>query len=396
MKGGGEMTGTEHCDVVIVGAGAAGVGCGAMLRDLGVTDFVILERDVVGASFRRWPAETRFISPSFHSNGFGLMDLNAVALNTSPAYTLNREHPSGREYASYLHDVAVHFELPIRSGVEVERVCPGGAGFQVDTSHGPIRARFVIWAAGEFQYPARPPFPGADLCRLSTQVGAWRDLPGAEHSIIGGGESGMDAAIHLVAAGKRAAVLASGPPLSPQINDPSLGLSPFTWKRLSNARRSERLEICHGADITRVERCGDGFAVSAADGREWRTDQPPILATGFAGSLRLIADLFEWEEAGHARLTEADESTRAPGLFVSGPMVRHGGAIFCFIYKFRQRFAVIGAEIGTRLRLDLSPLADYAAQGCSWTTSPAARRSARAEGRLRQGHISIHEISGGP
>lgn len=40
-------------DVVIVGAGAAGVGCGVVLRDLGVERFTILERYTVGASFHR-------------------------------------------------------------------------------------------------------------------------------------------------------------------------------------------------------------------------------------------------------------------------------------------------------------------------------------------------------
>ena len=79
----------EEYDVVIVGAGAAGIGCAVALRDLGLERFVILERHEIGASFARWPEEMRFITPSFTSNGFGLLDLNAVALNTSPAFTLN-------------------------------------------------------------------------------------------------------------------------------------------------------------------------------------------------------------------------------------------------------------------------------------------------------------------
>ena len=57
-------------DVVVVGAGAAGVGLGVMLRHLGIENFVILDRADVGASFLRWPRETRFITPSFNSNQF--------------------------------------------------------------------------------------------------------------------------------------------------------------------------------------------------------------------------------------------------------------------------------------------------------------------------------------
>ena len=39
----------------------------------------------VGESFLRWPAETRFISPSFTGNFFGAPDLNAITPDSSPA-----------------------------------------------------------------------------------------------------------------------------------------------------------------------------------------------------------------------------------------------------------------------------------------------------------------------
>lgn len=70
---------------------------GVALQDLGVKRYVILERHEVSASFRRWPRQMRFISPSFMINGFELVDLNAITFTTSPAYMLQQEHPSGEE-----------------------------------------------------------------------------------------------------------------------------------------------------------------------------------------------------------------------------------------------------------------------------------------------------------
>lgn len=72
-------------DVVIVGAGPAGVGCAVVLQELGLENFVLLDRLQVGASFSRWPVEMNLITPSFPSHGFGLLDLNAITLKTSPA-----------------------------------------------------------------------------------------------------------------------------------------------------------------------------------------------------------------------------------------------------------------------------------------------------------------------
>lgn len=85
-------------EVVIVGVGAAGIVCGVVLKDLGIENFVILERHQVGASFSRWPEEMKFITPSFPSHGFGLLDLNAIVLKTSPAIKFRKEHISGKEY----------------------------------------------------------------------------------------------------------------------------------------------------------------------------------------------------------------------------------------------------------------------------------------------------------
>src|SRR5437660_10363024 len=106
-----EDTALTEGDLVvgIVGAGAAGIGTAIILQELGIERFAVLERHDVGASFARWPKEMRFITPSFTSNAFGLLDLNAVALNTSPAYTIQREHPTGAEYAEYLQVLAGHF-----------------------------------------------------------------------------------------------------------------------------------------------------------------------------------------------------------------------------------------------------------------------------------------------
>ena len=162
-------------DVVVVGAGAAGIGCAVSLTrafDLDPARVRLLERsDAVGASFRAWPEEMRFISPSFNQQGWtSSFDLNAVAQDTSPAYALHAQHPSGRQYADYLAALADDANLDIRLGTEVRRVEKLADGdFDVHVRTGGaddiIRTRFVVWAAGEFQYPSRGDIPGgAEHC----------------------------------------------------------------------------------------------------------------------------------------------------------------------------------------------------------------------------------------
>ncbi|MEM9091660.1 MAG: NAD(P)/FAD-dependent oxidoreductase [Cyanobacteria bacterium P01_F01_bin.53] len=349
-------------DVVIVGAGAAGIGCGVVLKELGIERFTIVDRHQVGASFSRWPEEMSFITPSFPSHGFGLLDLNAVTMNTSPAIAFRREHVTGKQYALYLETAAEHFELPIQTEVDVKTVEPlPKGGFTLQTSSGEMSAKFVIWAAGEFQYPNLNPFPGAEHCLHNSQIRSWKDLEGDEFIVIGGYESGMDAASNLVALGKNVGVIDRSGAWADPDTDPSVSLSPYTSQRLEFVYRTNRLDMVGDTAVEEVKRTPDGYEVYS-EYKKWMTAHPPILCTGFNTSLKRISPLFDWSK-GYAALTEDDESTLTPGLFVSGPSVRHDNLIFCFIYKFRQRFAVIGNAIAQRLDIDPTPLEAYREAG---------------------------------
>ena len=173
-----------------------------------------------------------FIAPSFPSHGFGLLDLNAVTLKTSPAIACQREHISGKQYALYLQTVADHFDLLIQTEVDEKSVEPlPQQGFKLHSAAGDIRTQFVIWAAGEYQYPHLNSFPGAEHCIHNTQIRSWADLKGDEFIIIGGYESGMDAAANLVALGKKVVAIDRSEAWANPDTSPSIALSPYTLQQ---------------------------------------------------------------------------------------------------------------------------------------------------------------------
>jgi putative flavoprotein involved in K+ transport len=348
------------CEVVIIGAGPAGIGMACVLRDLGIKNYVVLDQREIGASFDRWPKQMRLITPSFPTNSIGMLDLNSIALGTSPAYTLQAEHPTGKQYAQYLRAVAAHYKLRVKTDVRVTGVQLQSDGvFRIATNNGYMLAQNVIWAAGEFQTPRRAPFPGAELCTHNSQYKDWTEFQGDEALIIGGYESGIDAAIHLVDLGKKVRILERKSNWDSIASDPSVALSTYTMERLQAARKTGLLELIDDVEVTKVERHEKVFTLTARNGTSYRSRTTPILATGFETSARLIHDLWDWREDGLPLVSELDESTITPGLFLSGPSLRHEDHVFCFIYKFRQRFAVVAAEIGKRLGYDVSKLDHY-------------------------------------
>ncbi len=344
-------------DVVIVGAGPAGIGMAMELGKIPGLDFGVLESNRIGESFVRWPAQTRLITPSFHSNPFGLADLNAVDAATSPAIFAGAEHLSGRQYAEYLESVAQAAQLPIACGCKVLNVEPHvDGGFYLNTELGELFTRFLIWACGEYQFPDLSPFPGGQLCQHYAHIEDWQILESGPYIVIGGYESGLDAAINLVKLGHQVRLLVRRATWDlPNETDPSLVLSPYTRARLHEMESNDKLEIVYDASVIEVTQNADhSFRVHTADGRHWDVEQQPILGTGFlkGGGARQIKDLWMWDDDGHIVLSEVDESIMTPGLFLVGPQVRHDQRIYCFIYKFRQRFARIALQIAQRLQLD--------------------------------------------
>jgi cation diffusion facilitator CzcD-associated flavoprotein CzcO len=121
-----------------------------------------------------------------------------------------------------LRGVAQFFELPVREQTDVLRVRKVGKEFRVDAHDETLRTKHVIWAAGEFQYPRLNGFPGSELCRHTATVASFEQLDGDDFLIIGGYESGVDAAYHLACLDKQVRLFDSACPWKDESSDPSV------------------------------------------------------------------------------------------------------------------------------------------------------------------------------
>lgn len=346
-------------EVVVVGAGPAGVGVASLLRQMGVKDMLVIDRYEVGASFLRWPKETRFITPSFYANPFGQIDLNAVTPSSSPALSSGLEHLDGEAYAKYLQDIINTHNIETLTSTHITEVSLTRNGkFRLFSSHGEKwETPALVWATGEYQFPDKNVFVGAEHCCHYAHVHSWQDFKPDNYIVIGGYESAVDAAVNLLDLGCHVKLLTrSAPWANNHIADPSISLSPYTRQRLLRAMENRHFEIYEDADVINVIKTTDPdgvYRVQTSDGRAWISHQRPILGTGFTcgGGARQLGPFFDWNDSGYPILTPSDGSTRFPGLYLVGPQVRHDHHIFCFIYKFRQRFAVVAKAIAQQLNL---------------------------------------------
>ncbi len=99
--------------------------------------------------------------------------------------------------------------------------------------------------------------------------------------VIGGYESGIDAAVQLAKQRRKSIVLGRESTWESEDSDPSRSLSPFTLQRLNEARESGFIELCGKTDVATIRKNGKQFEVFSATGESWISDQARFLPPAF-------------------------------------------------------------------------------------------------------------------
>ena len=138
-------------------------------------------------------------------------------------------------------------------------------------------------------------------------------------------------------------------PWDEESSDPSITLSTFSFERMRNSNFENNVRLNPQTPVKSVNLVNGTYEVRTQDGQVFNSDSKPLFAGGFDGSHKFVSDFFDEREDGFPLLNESDESTLVPGMFLCGPSVRHDGHIFCFIFKYRQRFAIVAQAIASSL-----------------------------------------------
>jgi thioredoxin reductase (NADPH) len=328
----------QRLDVIVIGAGPAGLACAIELAREGL-EYLVIEKGCLVNSLFHFPTQMVFFTTP------ELLEIGELP------FVCSGEKPTRLEALKYYRRVVETLRLRVSTYEQVTSVSGRDGRFEVrtrrlDTDEArQLRCRKLIVATGNYDTPNRLSVPGEELAKVSHYYSEAHRYFGREVAVIGGGNSAAEAALELFRGGARVRLIHRGATLSSGLK---------YWVAPDIGNRIERREI--EADLETVvteigpttlrtrhlptgkqtERPND--AVFALTG--YRPDFEPLKELGLAFDARTL----------RPEIDEATLESNVPGLHLAGVVIAGTDSGTVFIENGRLHGRQIVAHLAARLR----------------------------------------------
>ncbi|MCC6624945.1 MAG: NAD(P)-binding domain-containing protein [Deltaproteobacteria bacterium] len=185
-KRGGGKDGVH--DLVIVGAGPAGLAGALVAKQRGL-DFVVIDQETaIGGTIGHYPRKKLVMTGPFDLPGWGRV----------------RQREISKEELMRIWTSVVDKEgLEVRLGERLEGLTRDGEVVVLKTTRGELRARHALLAIGRRGTPRRLGIPGEELAKVAYSLREPEVFAGMDVAVVGGGDSALEAAMSLATSGAR-------------------------------------------------------------------------------------------------------------------------------------------------------------------------------------------------
>lgn len=329
-------------DLLIVGAGPAGLAASCAAQDAGLSH-VVVEREGPVESLVRHPQQIRYFSPS-----------DELAVGGVPFFVAGGHRPTREDALAYYRAVAASRRLPLATWEEVTDVRREGGGLDAPFVVRSVkkaagagecverRARFLLVCTGTFPNPRLLDVPGADGPNVLSRLDDPTPFFGRDVLVVGGGNSAATGAMTLAEAGARVTVAMRRPPADFQNH-----LRPFIVRDLTIMADEKRLTLRTGVHVAAITTTDVTLArVSEGGGPDEVLPNDFVFALiGHTADRTLFAHLGVPLAADGLPDYDAETSESCvPGLYLAGSLSRAN-----IILESRRRAVEIVAHVAARL-----------------------------------------------
>jgi thioredoxin reductase (NADPH) len=313
---------TIMLDLLIIGAGPAGLACGIEAKQAGLS-YLIIDKGSVVDAIRRFPTNLTFFSTP------ELLEIGNVPFLSSGF------RPTRVETVRYYQRVAEHHRLRIHSDEAVTSIRRNNGSFQVVTGKSAKEAGNVVVATGYFDNPSPFDVPGSNLPKVRRYYSEPFEFFGKEVAVVGGKNSAVEIALELFRHGAKVTLIHRGPKLSE-------GVKYWILPDIENRIKSGEVKALFNTTVREVTE--DSLSLDGDHGGAIANDVVFVMI-GYRPDNRLPAQAgVTIDEATLAPVhTPETMETNVPGLFVAGSMAAG---------KFNNKIFIENGRMHGRLIVD--------------------------------------------
>ncbi|HET6718432.1 MAG TPA: NAD(P)-binding domain-containing protein [Rhodocyclaceae bacterium] len=218
-------------DVIIIGAGPAGIAATLGAMDNKLRFATLEQQDALGGTVYRFPRAKLVMTYPVHLPLIGRIKVREILKEA---------------LLGIWQDAADKVGMPINFNERVEQIAPADSGFVVKTNRSEYRTSNVLLALGRGGTPRKLGVPGEDLPKVLYHLIDAGEYRGRHMLVVGGGDSAIEAAFAL--AGE------PGTQVTLAYRGEAFGrVKPKNRERLAEAEAAGRLSVVFNSTVARIE-----------------------------------------------------------------------------------------------------------------------------------------------
>ncbi|HEX9653810.1 MAG TPA: YpdA family putative bacillithiol disulfide reductase [bacterium] len=316
----------ELFDVIIIGAGPAGLACAIEAKKQNL-NYVVIEKGCLVNSIFHFPTDLTFFSTA------DLLEIGDVP------FVLSAAKPKRRDVLNYYRRVAEYWGLRISLYESVLSVSGERGDLQVETNReGKYRTRNVVLATGQFDSPRLMGIPGENLAKVNHYYVEAHAYFKKNVVVIGGKNSAVEAALDLYHHGAEVTLIHRGE---------TFGKSVKYWilPDIENRIKERKIQAHFQTEALQIKE--DSMVVKSAAGEVWEIENDFVFAmTGYRPDIDFLRKMGVQFTNGDTPVHNPKTlETHVPGVYIAGVITAGSDGSKVFIENSRHHGAQIMGHI---------------------------------------------------
>ncbi|GAB4178708.1 MAG: hypothetical protein OHK0026_05720 [Rhodocyclaceae bacterium] len=243
-------------DVVIVGAGPAGISATLNAMHHELRSITIEQEDDLGGTVYHYPRNKIVMTQPVQLALVGKVKMTEVLKEA---------------LLEFWHGIVTRYRVQIRFGERMESVQRTESGFRVKTSRGEYDTRNVLLAIGRRGTPRKLGVPGEELPKVVYRLIDPEQYRGNRVLVVGGGDSALEAAIALAGEPDTEVILSYRGEAFGRVKEKNR-------ERLGEAQAAGRLKVILKSNVEAIE--ADAVVLRTEGGSERHANDAVIVSAG--------------------------------------------------------------------------------------------------------------------